>query len=266
MSVRRLTLSAVIVLILISVVIATGCIVPGFGPPISGSGVLETREYDYANFTRIEVGSTFEVTIESSSDYNLSITADDNIFEFINVTQNAGTLRIGLEPGRSYVSTTQKAVITLPSLFGLKLYGASAAVVTGFNSSDDLSVEVSGASNLNINETLVTNTQFEVSGASHVFGNLEMTAGNFVISGASSVELTGSAQDILLEASGASNARLSGLPCTDISFNISGASRATVNASSSLSGSLSGASQLTYLGSPTLGAIDITGGSKMTTG
>ena len=73
----------------------------------------------------------------------------------------------------------------------------------------------------------------------------------------------GSAGDIDLGASGASDAKLADLVTVDVQVNLSGASSAVVNASGTISGGLSSASRLQYVGSPTLGKFSTTGGSTI---
>jgi hypothetical protein len=90
-----------------------------------------------------------------------------------------------------------------------------------------------------------------------------MADGRFGLSGASFIELEGSADDVIIDASGASNVKFGGLSVGDASIDLSGASGATVNAGGSLDVNLSGASRLSYLGSPTLGNISVTGGSTI---
>ena len=48
---------------------------------VVGSGSLVTRDMDFTGFTAIEVGNSFEVRITRSESYNVSITADDNVFD-----------------------------------------------------------------------------------------------------------------------------------------------------------------------------------------
>ena len=86
---------------------------------------------------------------------------------------------------------------------------------------------------------------------------------DLVVSGASTVDLTGSAADVSIEASGASKIRLADLPVNNARVDISGASNATVNARGRLDGSLSGGSVLYYRGNPTLGTLEASGGSRI---
>ena len=90
-----------------------------------------------------------------------------------------------------------------------------------------------------------------------------MTDADFELSGASSLRLEGSAEDITLDASGASRAYLEDLTINDTRVNLSGASQATVNAGGQISGDLSGASLLEYLGNPSIGNFTTSGASLL---
>lgn len=82
-------------------------------------------------------------------------------------------------------------------------------------------------------------------------------------SGASSISLTGGAANLILEVSGASSVDLVSFPAIDLRAELSGASSADVNASGRLDVEASGASELSYLGNPTLGSVNTSGASTV---
>ena len=254
------------ILLVSLLVFFTGCITivgTGSGPVMTGSGSLETREMDYDDFTKIEVGYAFKVDITRSDSFSVSITLDDNLFEYL-ITQHIGdTLRISLDPDHSYRNTTQRAEITLPELHGLELSGATRGDISGFSSTDALRLEASGASSLNIDDVKAGSTRFNVSGASRVSGSITITDGDFILSGASTVDLNGTATDIQLDASGASTIKLSTFAVSNASVDLSGASSVTVNVSDRLDVQASGASRVIYTGNPSLGSVSVSGGSTI---
>jgi len=75
--------------------------------------------------------------------------------------------------------------------------------------------------------------------------------------------LEGSASDIAVEADGASRVKLAGFTVNNADVNLGGASTGTVNLDGRLDADLSGASKLEYIGEPTMGAINTSGGSKL---
>ncbi len=242
----------------------SGCI-PGVGPTVTGSGKTAAWDFDYRDFTKVEAGYAFDVDIVEADSYLVRVTVDDNLYEYLDISKQGDTLRIGLKPNYdyNYRNITRKATINLPDLEKLGLSGASKAKVEGFGSSHAVDFDLSGASNADISSMKAGNTNFKLSGASKASGSIEMADGRFNLSGASSLELEGSANDIDIEASGASHVRLSDFSVLDAEVNLSGASNGTINASGRLDGDLSGGSKLNYMGNPTLGSISTSGGSTI---
>jgi len=254
---RRVLVAALIALLLMS-----GPLVGCQGVVVKGSGNLATEEFNFSDFTRVEVGSAFEVEVVQSGSYSVSVTADDNLFDYIQVSKQGTTLKIRLKTAQ-YIATTTMAEITMPQLRGLDLSGATRGTVSGFSSTESLDIEVSGASSLNLVEMSAGDVKFDISGASKVTGDIAAGDADFDVSGASTVQLEGSASDIVVEASGASHAKLAGFPVNNADVRLSGASTGTVNLDGKLDADLSGASKLEYIGEPTMGNINTSGASTL---
>ena len=237
---KAIIIAAVVVAV---AVISTVLILEGWPGGLAGSGDLETETYAFTDFNKVEISSAFKFEIEQSSSYSIEITVDDNIMEYVRVSQDGQTLKIGLKPATWIGPATLKASVTMPELRGLDISGASRGTVSNFSSTEDLDIMVSGAS--------------RVSG--------DIVAGNvdFDISGASSVELEGSANDIIADVSGASSLKLDDFTATNADIDFSGASSGTVNLSGRLDADVSGASRLWYIGEPTMGDIDTSGASSV---
>ncbi len=223
---------------------------------INGSGKIVTKELNFTDFTYVEVGSVFEVEIIESGSYLTSITADDNLFNYIKISQEGKTLKIRLTPTYNYSGVTLKAKITLPKLSGIHLYGATKGTIKGFQSSNDFNLQLSGASQLNM-DMAAGNTKFEISGATRVTGSLKAHDTEFRVSEAGIVELKGSATKMILNASGASKLKLADFPIDQADVTLSGASEATIKVSGRLDVILTGASKLSYKGDPMIGDIMI---------
>jgi len=226
----------------VSIIIAV-LILRGLPGGLVGSGNLETEQYAFTNFTEVEIGSAFEFEIKQSSSYSINVTADDNVMDYVQVSQDGQTLTIRLRRFISIGPVTLRASVTLPQLHGLTASGASRGTVSNFSSNEDLDITVSGAS--------------RVTG--------DVTAGNveFGISGASTIQLEGSANDIDANVSGASSFKLDDFTVNNADVNFSGASSGTVNLNGRLDANLSGASRLWYIGEPTMGDINTSGASTI---
>jgi len=101
---------------------------------VTGSGNLVTRNMDFDDFTAIEVTDAFEVDIAQSNSYGVSITADDNVFDYIQVAKTDERLTIGLAPGNDYGSLTLRAKVTMPELYELVLSGATRGTFKEYSS------------------------------------------------------------------------------------------------------------------------------------
>jgi hypothetical protein len=237
---KAIIIAAVVVAV---AVISTVLILEGWPGGLVGSGDLETETYAFADFNKVEISSAFEFEIEQSSSYSIEITVDDNIMEYVRVSQDGQTLKIGLKPATWIGPATLKASVTMPELSGLDISGASRGTVSNFSSTEDLDIMVSGASRVT---------------GDIVAGNVD-----FDISGASTVQLEGSANDIIADVSGASSLQLDDFTATNADVDLSGASSGTVNLDGRLDADLSGASRLWYIGEPTMGTIDTSGASTL---
>lgn len=248
--------------VLMAVLLTSGLLVSCQGVMVTGSGNLKTESFNFSDFTGVEVGSAFEVEVVQSGSYSVSITADDNLFDYIQVSKEGTTLKIRLKMAQ-YIATTTRAEITMPQLRSLELSGATRGTVSGFSSTENLGMEVSGASSLDLMEMSAGDVELEISGASRVNGDIAAGDADFDVSGASNVQLQGSANDIIVDASGASSAELAAFPVHNANVILSGASNGTVNLDGRLDADLSGASRLSYIGQPTMGTINTSGGSTL---
>jgi len=236
---KAIIIAAIVVAV---AVISTVLILEGWPGGLVGSGNLETETYAFTDFNKVEISSAFEFEIEQSSSYSIEITVDDNIMEYIQVSQDGQTLKIGLRPAIWIGSVTLKASVTMPELSGLDISGASRGTISDFSSTEDLDIMVSGASRVT---------------GDIVAGNVD-----FDISGASTVQLEGSANDMVADVSGASSFHLDDFTVNNADVDFSGASSGTVNLSGRLNADLSGASRLWYIGEPIMGNIDTSGASR----
>jgi hypothetical protein len=230
-----------IFILFIALVMVIGCT----QIPITGSGNVVTQEEPISGFDKVDISQSFEVDISQGENFSVIIRVDDNLVEHLQVVKQDNTLKIGLKPNRNYTASnvTLEAEVTMPELTGLDLSGASQATISGFKSTNDLSVDLSGSSSL--------------------VGDIEAAKTNFDLSGSSDAKLSGSGQETTIDVAGGSQIDLSNFPVAEVTVNAAGGSTATVNASGRLNADASGASQIHYLGDPILGEIDSSGASSV---
>jgi len=204
------------------------CQVGGLGgsATISGSGNVVSQDFDLIDFDQVDISHAFNVGITPDESYSVIVRVDDNLVEYLQVVKQGNTLKIGLKPNFGYTvrNTTLNAEVTMPVLTRLEASGSSDITASGFDSDQAFQVRLSGAS---------------------------------------SAVLSGSAGEVTVDASGSSDADLGEFPVGDARVDASGSSTVTVNVSGRLDVDASGSSDVFYLGNPTLGSIDTSGGSSV---
>ncbi len=212
---------------------------------IAGSGNVVTREEAITGFDKVDVSHAFTVDISQGDTFRVVVRVDDNLVQYLEVVKVGSTLKVGLKPNLTVLVQrgTMEAEVTMPELAGLDMSGASSVTLSGFQSTKAFQAEVSGASSLQ--------------------GDIGAGDSWFDVSGGSRATLSGSAQGVRIEVSGGSRIDLGDFSVVDADVNASGGSSATVNASGTLDADASGASQVYYLGSPTLGRVETSGASSV---
>ncbi len=209
-----------LVLFVLFGLVASGC---GGLVSLTGSGNVVTQEVAITGFDRLEVSEGFQVDVSQGDSFSVVIRVDEDLLDDLQVVKEGSTLKIGLQPGRSYnlKNVTLEADITMPELTGADLAGGS-----------------------------------------HLNGEVEIGDVTFNLSGGSHVTLSGSAGNLMIDANGGSHVKLADLAVVDANVEANGGSHVTVNPSSTLDVVAKGGSHVTYLGNPTLGTIDKDGSSS----
>jgi hypothetical protein len=238
---KRNSMITFMAIAVLAVIVLSGCNV--IGAAITGSGNVVSQEYDFTDFEEVDISHAFQGTITQGDAYSIVVRVDDNLVDRLEVSQEGNRVNIGLEETSLVTRATMEFEITMPNLTWLGVSGASQAQLNGFASGDDFTAEASGASR--IHGDVAT-------------GNLDLEA-----SGASTIALAGTGGDVRANAGGASTIDLEALTAANANVEASGASTVIVNMTGQLNANASGASNIYYLGNPTLGNIDESGGSNV---
>lgn len=214
-----------------------------FGAMIAPSGQVITDDLKLEDFDAVEVSGSFEVDVRRADSYRTAITVDDNLRDRVEVSKQGRTLRVALRNVSLTGRPTLRLEVAMPDLRRLQLSGATRGTIEGFKSSNDLDLNVSGASSLKGDVTA---------------GRMRVEA-----SGASRVELEGTASDLRMDISGASRFGTQGFSVATANVQMSGASGGELTITERLDADLSGASRLSYYGNPSLGRTQTSGGSGL---
>lgn len=205
----------------------------------------KSEDYNYRDFSNVEIVGTFDVEITRADSYSIGITAEDRLFRNLDITKEGDILRIhhSRHLGWRAWITRPRVRISLPVLKNLRISGASKATASGFNSAEPFKLEVSGASSF--------------------AGDLTVGDSEIRLSGASNARLNGAAKDIVIEASGANHLDIRNFPVNNAAIKLSGTSHMEARVNGRLDARLSGVSHLTIGGNPVMGNIRTSGASQL---
>jgi hypothetical protein len=187
---------------------------------IKGNGNETSKNFEVSNFSAVDASHAYEIELSVGNETSVKIETDENLMKYVAVSVKNNTLYIGIENNLN-IRGKMKAYITTPNLNGISLSGACKINADGINSenfaiefsgacsgnvsgkSNNVNVDLSGASKLNASELKSSNVKVDVSGASKcdIFSDNSL----FVdASGASFVKVFGNPKDLKSDLSGAS--------------------------------------------------------------
>lgn len=205
---------------------------------------------DAKDFHGISVSSAFDVYITQDNKEAVAVSAaEEKDREKIKVEVKAGILHIGYESGKMHWGSGNKklkAYISFKQIDQLKISGACDVYIKGTLKADVLSIDQSGASDLN--------------------GKIEVGKLTVDLSGASDITLTGSAIQLAIEASGASSFKGFDMVTDICNAEASGASDIKITVNKELSAQASGASDVRYKGNGVIKDLKSSGSSSVSKG
>jgi hypothetical protein len=193
-----------------------------------GSGEVIKKTFKVDSFDGIKIGGAFNVYLRQGDVQDVTLVTDDNIMDNLKVTVSGGVLKIKSDYDMNN-PTELKAFITVKDLNSLELSGAC---------------EVEGK-----NTIVSKNLSLKVSGASDVEIAVRCSALKIFASGASDLKLSGDASLLEIDASGACTIKAEKLAANQATIESSGASTVKVDVTEALDAKASGASSILYRGS-----------------
>ncbi|HEK20789.1 MULTISPECIES: head GIN domain-containing protein [unclassified Mucilaginibacter] len=196
-----------------------------------GSGNLKTETRQTGDFSRLEIKGAYNVLLKQDSSKTLTITADDNLLQYIETSTSGNTLKIN----------SRRSLCT----------GKAITVTVGVRNIEDIkasgSVEVKSEGRLNVKDI-----SFELKGATKV--ELDMSATNVRADGKGSTELVLRGQAATADVHLTGSGKLNALDFVVGRYNLSttGASECNVNVLNELNIKSTGASDVKYRGNPTI--------------
>lgn len=283
-------------LICFSMFILVGCV--GYSHrTIIGTGEVIEKTYELKDATKLEVkdfhiqkGTAIEpvtLRIHPSEEQKVVIQTNESLFSRFSCKVSFKTLKIhGVKNDAydckgisidvygyifedidvSFVDTTVDALCLSDNKLKLNCSSASKMNIINDHQANQVRLDCSGASSISFSKCKFESIRADLSGASTLeIDQLVAEEAKLNCSGASHANILndGAIKQLNLDLSGASNALLSKVTSLDVKVDLSGASNAIITFTNSMEGSISGASNLKYIGDSNKINIKQSGGASL---
>lgn len=209
------------------ILITSGCIEE---LRVKGNGIEATEGRMVSDFARVKSAGSFDVHITKGDEFEVIVSADENVIEHIETYVSGDVLKIETKGTLSIKNKLPMEVfITMPNMRGLKLSG-SGKITTDYFHTNQVDILLSGSGKIE--------TAFEADEA------------NVDISGSGEVELSGFANKSNFRISGSGTILADELETTDCYTVTSGSGDMWISIERSLDARITGSGNVYYYGNP----------------
>ena len=212
---------------------------------IKVSNDVTTLSYDISDYSRLKISDSFNAFVTfSETEESIEVEANTNLHGHIIISKEGSTLEARLRRFTNLRgNVTLNIYITTSNIEKFKASGASKISLENDLVSDDVLVELSGASSFT--------------------GEIHTDRLDVELRGASTMDLFGTADRCHAQLSGSSSLLDYDLSVNDLNIDMAGASDAFLSAMESIDIEAAGASTLYYMGNATIERERLSGASKI---
>ncbi len=209
-----------------------------------GNGDIITKNFDISNFTELDINGFYEVFLTQGLSEKITIETDENLFEFIAVSNDGETLVLDTQDGiRLQSDHGIKVYITYSALSDISMSGAGVIKTESLLSADELKIKMSGAGVIDL--------------------KLKAKELEIILSGAGSIKLSGNVENQDLKVSGAGSIDAYNLTSENCIVGLSGVGSAKIFVSENLDASVSGIGGIKFKGNPNHVVKNVSGIGKI---
>ncbi len=211
------------------------------GRCVNGSGAYQSRSYSVSSFDEISFYGEGDVYVTRDSVSSVSVEAQQNVLDALNLDVRNGELRIGRD--NCFRSSRRiRVYVTTPNLSMASISGSGNIIGTGIFSGPDFRADISGSGNIDM--------------------DLDVETLNSHSSGSGEVTFRGNATYQYFDISGSGSVHCFNLSGREGNIRISGSGNCEVNVSDELEVDISGSGNVYYKGSPHINS-KISGSGKL---
>lgn len=234
----------------------------------AGNVVTETYPIK-SNYTAISVTNMIEVVLLDAPKNSIRVEADERLMPYLQIVVKNGVLVLNFDDQREVERLRKRNLNLADTRVYVSARGVDTFTASGMSefeadmpiAASTITISASGMSSIDFERVECKTFSLSISGKTEVDAQLQADKCDLSVSGMSEVDLEGRTDRLSLRLSGMSEVSLDELHARTAEVYVSGMSEAEVNASESITGGVSGMSDLTTFGSANVN-VSTSGGSS----
>lgn len=235
---------------------------------MAGNVVTETYPIK-SNYTAISVTNMIEVVLLDAPKNSIRVEADERLMPYLQIVVKNGVLVLNFDDQREVERLRKRNLNLADTRVYVSARGVDTFTASGMSefeadmpiAASTITISASGMSSIDFERVECKTFSLSISGKTEVDAQLQADKCDLSVSGMSEVDIEGRTDRLSLRLSGMSEVSLDELHARTAEVYVSGMSEAEVNASESITGGVSGMSDLTTFGSANVN-VSTSGGSS----
>ena len=235
---------------------------------MAGNVVTETYPIK-SNYTAISVTNMIEVVLLDAPKNSIRVETDERLMPYLQIVVKNGVLVLNFDDQREVERLRKRNLNLADTRVYVSARGVDTFTASGMSefeadmpiAASTITISASGMSSIDFERVECKTFSLSISGKTEVDAQLQADKCDLSVSGMSEVDLEGRTDRLSLRLSGMSEVSLDELHARTAEVYVSGMSEAEVNASESITGGVSGMSDLTTFVSANVN-VSTSGGSS----
>ena len=235
---------------------------------MAGNVVTETYPIK-SNYTAISVTNMIEVVLLDAPKNSIRVETDERLMPYLQIVVKNGVLVLNFDDQREVERLRKRNLNLADTRVYVSARGVDTFTASGMSefeadmpiAASTITISASGMSSIDFERVECKTFSLSISGKTEVDAQLQADKCDLSVSGMSEVDLEGRTDRLSVRLSGMSEVSLDELHARTAEVYVSGMSEAEVNASESITGGVSGMSDLTTFGSANVN-VSTSGGSS----
>ncbi len=237
---------------------------------VATAGNVVTETYPIkSNYTAISVTNMIEVVLLDAPKNSIRVETDERLMPYLQIVVKNGVLVLNFDDQREVERLRKRNLNLADTRVYVSARGVNTFTASGMSefeadmpiAASTITISASGMSSIDFERVECKTFSLSISGKTEVDAQLQADKCDLSVSGMSEVDLEGRTDRLSLRLSGMSEVSLDELHARTAEVYVSGMSEAGVNASESITGGVSGMSDLTTFGSANVN-VSTSGGSS----